>query len=362
VFPNSMATFCRHVSRGVLGALLFSVLAAHADAMASPLSRLRLRFTAPAGCPDVSQLTGEIQEFTEADTQADSQLQTEPLFVDAVVQAAREGFLLSLSLHDNGKDKQRVLVAPTCEEVVHAAALIIAMAVDTSVQSRQQREDAIVRPNGCHCRIRDITAMIIGEPLRCPKPETSAPPNCPSAAVVTPPQTKESIQRRDARPYRVGLSAFGSYHLLPKFALGQAVFAAYQAHRIRLEVALSEVTVASMRGTFPRTADFGLYRASSKGCWSVAGTSWFVGPCAALEGGLMRAQGHGVPDPRKLFAPWFASSVGAVAEAPITEGARLGFTADLGLPILRETYVISGQQIYKPGISGSLGISLSAGW
>ena len=238
VFPNSMAKFCRHVSRGVLGALLFSVTAARSEAMASPLSRLRLRFTAPAGCPDASQLQREIQEFAEADTQADTkadtQTQTAPLFVDAGAQAAQEGFLLSLSLHDNGKDKQRVLVAPTCEEVVHAAALIIAMAVDTSVQSRQQREDAIMRPNGCHCRIRDITAMIIGEPLRCPKPETSAPPNCPSAEVITPPQTKDGIARRDARPYRVGLSAFGSYHLLPKFALGQAVFAAYQAHRIRL--------------------------------------------------------------------------------------------------------------------------------
>ncbi|MBL8946378.1 MAG: hypothetical protein JNK45_24645, partial [Myxococcales bacterium] len=108
-------------------------IAAAALALASPGatapdddSAVALQWEAPAACPDVAALRGELERYVSADAQRGDR----PLRVHALVREDAGRFVLDLELDAEGGIMRQRIVAERCEVLASATALVIAVLLD----------------------------------------------------------------------------------------------------------------------------------------------------------------------------------------------------------------------------------------
>ncbi len=329
--------------------------------------RFELTWQAPAGCPTRDEVAREVDELI-ADSAGAARVT--PIVASGVVASDPGGYALTLTLREVEAQRSRHIGAPSCEELAHAAALIVAIAIDPTILERRADTNnagpaqvAGTAPSrSVHCRLTDLPLQSSAPRLTCPKIEIPAPP--PTIPSPAPAPTVPGSTPHSPSFFRFGFGSFVAVNVLPNVNLGMNLLGAIQGKHARLEVAASALSSDVDSKQFPnsRNASFSLYRLAPRGCGLIAGASWAAGPCVGMEVGLLSGKGSGVDYPHTRRSPWLASSFGGMFELYLSSSSLLLFTADLGVPWLRQPFELAGEQLYRPYLSGSFGINLAAGW
>jgi len=329
---------------------------ANADGTLPSTRPLELSWLVPEGCPTSEQVIHEVGELTAGSTP----LQKKALLAaSGTVTSAQDGFALTLTLRDDETVRSRTLEAPSCAELARAASLIIALAIDPSILERRNNPDDAKAAN-----LWSIATQ--SEQRKLPTPEQNQPDlrnACSKTVVPAPVADHPKDLSQVPLPYRFGIGLLGGFGVLPQSNVGVTAIGAIVHKVMRLELAASKLSAtAHLLHASGIGANFDLYRLAPRGCWLIADKAWSAGPCASVEIGVVTGQGHGLTTNNRKTALWFGSAVGGMFEWRAASSSFLGVSADLGIPIRRDHFNLAGKELYRPAISGTVILSLSAGW
>lgn len=321
-----------------------------------------LSWQAPLGCPSKEALTHELNELIADSTKTETHV---PLRAEGTVVPVVGGFSLTLTLHEKDTSRRRTLDAPSCEELAHAATLVIALALDPSLLTRRSNpEEAKIASiwSGklsatCTAPSELSTTTILREPCVERAVATPAIP-----VVVATPKTNQAPESNTLSRYQISLGVVGAYRVLPQVSVGPSLQGAAQFGSLRLELSASSLSAETQASTSGRGANFDLYRLTPRFCWLVAGTNWSVGPCAGFAIGVLSGKGYGLPAVYRKNALWFGPSIGWLVERRVAPSSWVGLSANLEFPAQRDRFELAGETLFRPQLSGSLGVSLAAGW
>lgn len=329
-------------------------------ASAQQVRRFELSWQAPQSCPVSEAVAREIDDLLAGANPAST---TTRIMTSASITKDGEGFSLSLAVRDGDGLHERRLAAPTCEELGHAAALIVALAIDPGLLAMHPDPGGLSSAS-TSSRSAAFPPAFTANGSAAATAKRAEPAAAPRIALssVAPTQSAYAPRQRVAHRFRLGLSEFVAYRTLPGINVGTGAFAAVQIDSVRLEAMLSGL-LAEARASNPGDgATFSLYRLAAKGCWLARGNGWALGPCADMEIGLLRGHGYGVDVTRNPEGLWLGSALGMLLDLRLTESTLFGVAADAEVPWRRDEFVLAGVLLYKPRIAGRFGVSLSAGW
>lgn len=238
--------------------------------------------------------------------------QTEPLEVRVRLDAQRDGaWRLSVWTHGEA-DSVREFESATCESVVEAAALVVAMELDPMLMDLEPLE----------------------EPIEPVDEEPAPAPDEPEIAAAS----------DEARPLAVhlGLSA-GAFALgLPNVAGGFGARLSIGRKRWRVEAGgryrlPTEYRASDGGGAF----QYATARVSA--CAVVVHRPKVVVPlCPAVEVGQVYARGVGLDRSVSSRRPWVAARIAPGVEFPISAWFSIGLRPDVGVVLARERYTVDG--------------------
>lgn len=259
-------------------------------AFAPPAAAIEVRWEAPAGCPDREALLARMHARIGPDAEG-------PASVHGTVSATNSGYALALELAIAGNATQRELDAATCGELVDAAALIVAVALDPVF--------AVAEPT-------------IAEVIAVPEPAPQRAPARPHVAIATAPV--EPVQRRRPTMRALGLGLrplvgawFGA---VPRAAATVGFDVVFPARR-SLRAELGVLAIPRQHVAIAEDAGANLWLASAvlRACFAPAVGRVRPMGCAGMSAGAIGGRGFGSGiTPRSHAEPW----------AAITGGAGLG--------------------------------------
>ncbi len=319
----------------------------------------RLKWSAPAGCPSEQAVSDETRRLlSESKRAADPKL----LDVQAQVTSSIRGFSLELRLGSGAAPRVRSLVAPTCDELARAAALVVALAIDPLLQP--SANSALTSAAGTD------GAGVVAEPASAPCPEpallkcpplpisssrTPPPPgsysSCPvcAASEVPPGRSEQAVLGRSEQYLLLAGSsvAFGALpRALPRVNLGAAHRSG--AHWLALSFDLSFASAGPRaRG---EGAHFVLALAAPRYCARSRLGSATVAACGLVEIGAASATGFGVERPRTRWSPWLSPGAGIEAGVSLPGGGELLLAADLLAVALRTRFELDGGLLFQPNL------------
>lgn len=245
-------------------------------AFAPPAAAIDVRWEAPAGCPDRDALTARLDARIGPDAQG-------PASVHGTVVMSATGYALALELVVAGEASQRALEAATCEELVDAAALIVAVALDPVF--------AVVEPT-----IAEVIAAPEVAPTRAPLP-------APVAIAATPVDPVVARRRPTMRALGLGLRpTIGAWFgALPRAAATVGFDVVFPARR-SLRAELGVLAIPRQRVTITGGgANLWLASAVLRACFAPAVGRVRPMGCAGITAGAIGGRGFGegiVPDSR----------------------------------------------------------------
>jgi hypothetical protein len=316
---------------------------------------VRVEYTAPAGCPDQPDFEAELTQHLGTKTFARFGELARTLAV--AIEPTPDGFRAGVALTDRrGSSVERAISAPTCEQAMHAIALIAALAARSQVeQTDRQREQNLPRVLAGPAEPTPPQPQVANQgPLQ-------QPPSTERAPTVTP----------RARSATFGLSAGmgAATGVGPRVAPGLLVLLrAALAGNPEHSVVLSAMGYDTFRSSLDMAdVRFRVLKARLELCPAEPRFSgkWLVSACAGFELGSQAAQSYAdgvrVETPRSVTRRWTAA----------TFAARLGLSVnalllmlgpELGVPIQRHGYALTrpDRRVYRvPSVT--LGFSAAAG-
>ncbi len=343
--------------RLLAGLMIALPTGAHAESAAVPgENSFRLSWSAPASCPAESEVRQRIQRLLN-----ESKLPppATPLEVSAQVKASPEGFHLDLAVGSPPAARSRKLLAPSCGELAHATALVVALAIDPSLAAIPDAEsdattfDAATKDAGAAPDAPSSPPRCVGVPefTACEVPDSPTVLPAPALSPATP--KRESIDDEVRTPKKARFFAllggsgvaFGALpQALPRVTLG----AVYRRGVHWLELSANGafgVEEARADGT---GASFLLAFAEPRYCGRMAAAFGTLGACGLFELGASRASGFGVDYPSAQWSAWFAPGIGVAASVPLASGAELSLMGDLLWVVTRTRFELDGVLRYRP--------------
>lgn len=323
------------------------VCAAH-TARGQVTERLRLRWSSVPTCPSQQEVQAEAERLLGASKQP---TRAPTLDVDAQVREASGGFNLQLILGQGADARMRSLSAPTCAELGHATALVIALAIDPSLQAEGNASAAdSLRSTGT------ASAAASEVPPPCPEPSAAEPPA--PVPYVAPPRPYPQCPSLPVAPKREKATATSGYTLLagtslaygalpqalPRVSLG----AGYRSGSHSLEVSADAAFASSGPRSDGSGATFVLGLASPRYCEHARVDSLALGVCGALEVGAVSATGFGVKQSNTQLSYWVAAGVGLQANLPLSNDAELRFSGDVLVAVTRTRFELDHAAIFRP--------------
>jgi hypothetical protein len=260
-----------------------------------------------------------------------------PIEAEAQVAPGKRGFELLLRVGPIGERRARSLEAPRCEELAHAAALVVALAVDPSLSVASV--DSTGAPSS------SVSAV-------CPEPAVPAPPApappCPvcSPSQPPPPPAPEGLSPAWSAALLAGTSiAYGELpRSLPRANLGVA----YRAQAYWLEVSAGAAFASSGRLASGRVATFTQWYGAPRFCVE-PDLGWArLGGCAVAEIGVLKASGYGVTSPKTQRDWWLAPGVGVQVTHRWAAGAEVVLGADVLVAVVRPRFELASEPIFRP--------------
>lgn len=299
--------------------LLVSVVAFPAPAFAQPSEdAVRIKYDAPANCPDAASFTSQLRERTQRGRLAEPGELARTFSVTLAADA--QGFSGEIEFSDeSGATVNRRLHGEECGAVVSSLALITALALDATLRSEDT--DAVT-----------------------PSPSTELPriPEDPPRPADVREKSPPRVTQYAVRAVRAGVQgAYGGTLSAPRLGvLGELEFRRGVSLRLTAHYAWHELQVDA-----ERSASLRLMGMETSLCpWRVAWGALALTPCAAVDLGALRAAG--VPSAQLTAAGddsiWWASvsaqfalsfrpsspfwvELRGVAEFPLRAGYRFTF-------------------------------------
>lgn len=334
--------------------MLAVLMAATIVAAAEPSPGLALDWTAPPGCPDQAEVYARVVRRTgqEAADRAS-------LTARATVREAGPGrWTLTLELTGATGGGRRELSAPRCEELVEAAALVVAIAVDPRA-ALATGEVVVPAPpeltqgEGSKGQVVKDMSSREGPDGQVGKDMSDGPraPPRPTDEVAAP--VAEEPARLEApapaerpRSVRVGLRAAAGVsfaRLLPRPSAAVSLALSVSGKRWRAELGgLYAPPVTGGDGVIG-----GLFQAGAvelRGCPVLRRGAVEVPLCVGLQIGAMqgRGRGTGLATTTTARSPWLAATAGAAVGWRPRGRVGLWLGADAIVALLRPSFVTAG--------------------
>jgi hypothetical protein len=276
----------RYRSAGRGGALLWTlVLGMRGRSVhAADNGALELDWQAPAQCADAAELESQVYARLPERRPARA-----PLRARGRIEATQAGYRLELQTEQG----RRTLLAQDCEELVSAAALMLALLVDSQARNEPQPTATVPPP-------RAIWALI--------RPELEA-----------------------------------DLGTLPHLAIGPGLSAGVRVYATSLEVSGYYLPSQNVSGP-QQTATLGELHALGAGLGACQGVTSPIelSPCLRLEYG--RIEGHGTnlrTSAYKADAPWVLALLGVRVSAELLQRLHGVLELAIGLPLLGATFTVN---------------------
>lgn len=275
--------------------LLCSCLAFAAALFAGPLQAeepripgvVSLRADTPEECGDDAELVHRIEALLGRSLAGRS---AEPLSVRLrVLGDPNRGYVAQISFAGARGNEQRSLEHPSCDKLIEASALVIALAIDPDAVHEVERAKAANEP--------PVPAL--------PTPPLAATPTPVVRSEPEPkPEAKVEPAHSPLRGARLGLSATLGAGPLPDLGGGLQVALGFQRSSLRAELVGRYWMTRSQRvSVAPNTnAEFDLVTLGVRGCWLPIASDWAVAACAGVDVGDLRGTGIGLEAARSNHA------------------------------------------------------------
>ncbi|HWB79853.1 MAG TPA: hypothetical protein VG755_33040 [Nannocystaceae bacterium] len=300
---------------------------AHALLEPSEAASVELRWTAPSECPGVDEVRGNVEALVGT-----AIVQGDAIVVDGVVTHSDQGWSLDLSITSASGSRTRTLPGASCRELARVAALLIAVAIDPSMQDEPE-----------------------------PAPPTPAPAPVPIVA-PTPVEPRSAPPRRRALAGAFGVHGVLGYGALPRVAGALGPHAALLVGAARIELAASfwfPSETRSDRGAIR------MWHIDARGCWSPMLAKHVELPlCGGLQAGAMVGHGDAIARPTNGRLPWVAIDAGlGVIVLPVD---RVGLRLDVRgvAPLVRPGFAVDDDVVFRAralAIAATLGVEVRLG-
>lgn len=299
-----------------------------------------LTWSAPSDCPPAAAFEAEVERLLEGVAPP-----VEPLPVRIAI--AREGnrFRLEVATAGPGGEGRRSLEATSCEALVQAGALVVALAIDPELVAARLDAATVDTAAEADGTSEPRTRTDATDPpmarndapseasLRSsPRPDLASALGSPTARAVP-----------DAHFLAAAAVAIG-VGPLPAASPGSAL--ALGARLGGIDLFAGGVFLAEQEARVPGGADargvFGLAFARFRAClaFALGGVAFELAPCIAFEAGSMWGRGVGVPRAQTGSAPWLTAEAGLEARWWMFDGLAMILGADLLAPFVRPDFVV----------------------
>jgi len=283
---------------------------------------------APEGCPSAADVLRDVERLLGRHA---------PFRAAGRVKPAGDRWVLTLSVGSGEGAREREVEGESCQEVAVAAATIIALTVDPTVEAAPAQQSPPRRRTS-------------------PKPAPSKAPAAASARPVAKPEAS-------AFPLGVVVGGFGAVdaRALPEPAPGVGLDAGVVLGSLRLD--LSPSYFPRQRATLgPARADISLAALALRVCGAHHAARLHARICAIGEGGWLSARSSRIDVPATGEGRWWATGLGLRAGWQFAPGLALTVGGDVLVPLVRDEFVIDGRGvIHRPSEltgRGMLGLEL----
>ncbi|HYJ10182.1 MAG TPA: hypothetical protein VEX18_14265 [Polyangiaceae bacterium] len=317
---------------------------------AQPRPRLRLEWTAPAGCSSAAEIEAAVARLLgTAPPPSDSP----PLDVVATARPGPGGLWQGeVEMRSGAKVGRRNIQAESCQAVADATALIAALTIDPDAVTAQQAppsaETSSVPP-------APPTASALA----------SAPPPPRLLKATTPPAV--SRQRLSVWAEPLVIADVGA---LPKPTIGAGVAGGINWNRSTLEVGAAQFAegTATIAGTVPAAGgDFRLRAFWLAACPALQAGHFDLGVCGQVELAAMKGTGFGVSSGYENSYLWPAVGGGVLARLHLSQAFSVPLRLGLSFPLRYPTFTLKGigenqGRVHRPALGSgrlSLGVAVT---
>lgn len=338
-------------------ALGFGVPRARADAA------LTLTWSAPAECPQEPAVRAELRRLLGDDVRAGAGVQ-----VDARLEPRAGGrFGLTLLVRSEGGVASRTLEGVSCDALMQATALIVALGIDPEGVLARTAEPTTPDAATTDAATPDAaTPDAVTQPPRAEPLRRAAPTSGEAAALLSAPERGARLGAGSG----LRLRGRASVHVLaealavPGVSAGLSFGGGLRVGRVDLTLeglwaSRRSVAVPALPGA---SADFSLLAARLRGCVALTDGLVEVAPCLGFELGSLRGESRGVSAPSSGSTLWAAPLAGLEVRATVHPLLALTARLDLAVPLRRPGFSVVGVgTVAEAGlvsVRGELGASL----
>lgn len=311
-------------------------------AHAQPPGPVRLDWRAPDGCPGGAEVRAAVDRLLGGAVSG------APVDVDAEVARGDGGFTLTLTAGES----ERTLRGSTCRELADAAALIVAMMVDPRAalaNGPSPEPEPLPAPDE-----PELSQKALASSLAEPEPGREAPVPLTAPRRAGGPHDSIEDDAPEATPLRwhVAAAAVVEGGSVPGVGVGPALTVGLDVGPARLEA--HGRYLPGSRGSVSNhdtaSGDVSLLAAGARACLIALEGGVEGGPCAGLEAGSMRAEGHGISSPGEASALWAAATVGGWLTVELAPWLGLRAEVRGAIPVNRPAFVIDGVEgeVHRP--------------
>lgn len=294
---------------------------------------LVLTWDAPRGCPEASFVLSRIEQLLRGPKAAPT-----VVLAKAKIEGAGERALrLTLTLRTADVEETRTIDAASCSALAEASAVVIALAIDPSMEGALGTEQPSpveplpVEPPPVEPPPAE-QALVEASPV--PLPEVA-----PTKAESPPPAT--SAGRVPASRVALGLGGSVVSGALPSVGAGLVGSAALRLNRFRVGVVGTLWSRQSPTFDGAAGASFDMVEVGAFGGYMLPVGRFAIGPSANLEATFMEVQGFGIRSPRSSLSIWPTAVLGGRLEAGIAPWVGLFACGDLVIPIGAPTITLA---------------------
>lgn len=303
--------------------------------------------------------------------------------VRAAVHRREPALRLELHMERDEGGSTRTLDGPSCDALVRAGALIIAVAIDPNAVAEQPTSEAEVgeppfepppseaQPAGGAPQPPTLAASLGADPAAEEVSRLAAGTPAPIGAPRRPdPPDDAADDASDEPDVRFIASLTPALSIGPLPAPAPALGLSVGVGIGPVEITLAGLATADQGAELVDSGEaggrLGLALGRLRGCASIhpVGDWLELLPCLAIEAGALWGHGVNVPIVRSGAAPWVAAATALEARFWIVDALALGLSADLLFPILRPRFVLTLEgephELHRPyDVGGLFGLTVT---
>jgi hypothetical protein len=317
-------------------------------------SRFLFHWKGSVDCDSKERVLARIQELVSGPIE--SKL-SDFLVVYAVVEAVSDGMRAQLTLLDRLGAHERLLEGATCQELVEATALVLALAINSaSDEMTVRQENSPGRLNEAHSGNKEITSANAIDTVLIPEPATVRSSKA-VVSVVSPLTSRRSNVLG-------GISSDARIGSFPGLTRGMGLNGAFERSWMSFSVNVGWLfSENSAAGNSGRASNFNAVLMTPRLCGFDTNSVFAVGPCVSTSLGMVRAKVVGVDRSTPISHAFESTGLGVTFRYLHRDSAFFALEVDGMVPWRRTKYVVDQDPIYRPNwVGGRFALNVGLAW